>query len=58
MFVGGEEGLKVKLSVDGKQVELNEFVSKILGGTIVGAVTSLRGISKEWKEIKIEVTKT
>jgi hypothetical protein len=58
MLVGGEEDLEVKLSVDGKQVELNEFVSKILGGTIVGAVTSLRGISKEWKEIKIEVTKT
>ena len=50
--------MDVKLSVDGEQVELNEFVSKILGGTIVGAVTSLRGISKEWKEIKIEVTKT
>ena len=50
--------MEVKLSVDGKQVELNEFASKILGGTIVGAVTSLRGISKEWKEIKIEVTKT
>ena len=47
----------MKLSVDGKQVELNEFVSKILAGTIVGAVTSLRGIDKEWKEIKIEVVK-
>lgn len=50
-------GLEVKLTVDGKQVELNEFVSKILGGTIVGAVTSLRGIKKEWKEIRIEVAK-
>lgn len=49
--------MEVKLSIDGKQVELNEFVSKILGGTIVGAVTSLRGINKEWKEIKIEVVR-
>jgi hypothetical protein len=49
--------LGVKLSVDGGEIELNEFVSKILNGTIVGAVTSLRGIEKDWKQIKIEVTK-
>ncbi len=49
--------MKVKLSVDGEQVELNEFAGKILAGTIVGAVSSLRGVGKEWKEIKIEVTK-
>jgi hypothetical protein len=47
----------VRLSVDGKQIELNEFVSRILAGTVVGAVTSLRGISKEWKEIRIEVVR-
>jgi hypothetical protein len=51
------KGLDVKLSVDGKQVELNDFAGKILAGTIVGAVTSLRGINKEWKEIKIEVVR-
>jgi hypothetical protein len=55
--MGGETLLDVKLLVDGKSVELNEFVNKILGGTIAGAVTSLRGIKKDWKEIKIEVTK-
>jgi len=48
----------VKLYVDGKPVELNKFVVKILAGTIEGAVTSLRGIKKDWKEIKIEVTRT
>lgn len=50
--------LDVKLYVDGKPVELNEFVAKILAGTIAGAVTSLRGIKKDWREIKIEVTRT
>ncbi len=49
--------MEVKLTVDGAQVELNEFTSKILAGTVVGAVSSLRGVSKEWKEIKIEVTR-
>jgi len=49
--------LDVKLFVDGKEINLNEFVVKILSGTIVGAVTSLRGIKKDWKKIEIELTK-
>jgi hypothetical protein len=49
--------LAVRLSVDGEEIELNEFVSKILNGMIVGAVTSLRGIKTDWKMIKIEVKK-
>jgi hypothetical protein len=49
--------LGVKLLVDGEEIELNEFVAKILSGTVVGAVTSLRGIKKDWKKIAIEVTK-
>lgn len=49
--------MKVKLSVDGEEIDLNEFVVKILSGAIVGAVTSLRGIKKDWEKIKIEVEK-
>jgi hypothetical protein len=49
--------LDAKLLVDGKEVELNEFVRKILSGTVVGAVTSLRGIKRDWKEIEIKVTR-
>ena len=46
-----------KLIVDGKEIPVNEFVSKMLGGTVVGAVTSLRGIKEDWKKIAVEVTK-
>lgn len=49
--------MNTKLFIDGEEIDLNEFVVKILGGTIVGAVTSLRGIKKDWKEIKLEVRK-
>ena len=49
--------MDLKLLVDGEEISLNEFVSKILSGTIVGGVTSLRGIKKEWKEIEIRVTR-
>jgi hypothetical protein len=49
--------LEVKVLVDGEEIPLNEFVKTILAGTFVGAVTSLRGIKKGWKEIKIEIAK-
>lgn len=51
-------GLDVKLIVDGEEISLNEFVVKILSSTIVGAVSALRGINKDWKEIKIEIKRT
>jgi hypothetical protein len=36
---------------------MNEFVNKILSGTIVGAVTSLSDINKNWKKIEIRITR-
>jgi hypothetical protein len=47
----------MKLLVDGKEIPLNEFVEKMLSGSIVGAVTSLRGIKEDWKKIEIEVSR-
>lgn len=47
----------IKLVVDGEETELNEFVQKILTGTVTGAVTSLRGVKKDWKEITITIKK-
>jgi len=49
--------LDVKLFVDGEEIGLNEFVVKILGGTLAGAVNSLREIKKDWKEIEVKVTR-
>jgi hypothetical protein len=49
--------LDIKLLVDGEQIDLNEFVAKILSGTVVGAVTSLRGIKKDWKKIELRLTR-
>lgn len=47
--------MDVKLLVDGEEISLNKFVVKILGGTVVGAVSALRGVKEDWKEIKIEI---
>ena len=49
--------MSLKLKVDGKEIPLNEFVEKILSGTIMGAVTSLQGIKEDWKKIEIEIEK-
>jgi len=49
--------LDVKLFVDGEEIDLSEFVVKILGRILMGAVTSLRGIKEDWKEIEVKVTK-
>jgi hypothetical protein len=49
--------LGLKLKVDGKAIPLNEFVEKIVSGTVTGAVTSLRGIKEDWKKIEIEIEK-
>ena len=46
-----------KIVVDGKEIPLNEFVSRIIGGMVIGAVISLRGIKEDWTRIEIEVTK-
>jgi hypothetical protein len=49
--------MSMKLLVDGKEIPLNEFVEKMLSGSIVGAVTSLRGIKEDWKKIEIEISR-
>lgn len=49
--------MSVKLRVDGEEIPLNEFVEKIVGGSVVGAVTSLKGIKEDWKKIEIEILK-
>ena len=47
----------MKLRIDGKEIPLNEFVEKIISGSVVGAVTSLKGIKEDWQKIEIEITK-
>ena len=49
--------MSIKLLIDGREIPLNEFVEKILSGTIVGAVTSLRGIKEGWKKIEVEISR-
>ncbi len=47
----------LKLKVDGKEIPLNDFVEKLLEGTIVGAVSALKGIKEDWEKIEAEISK-
>ena len=49
--------MALKLKVDGKEIPLNDFVEKILEGTITGAIGSLKGIKENWEKLEIEVSK-
>ena len=49
--------MSMKLLVDGKEIPLNEFVEKMLSGSVVGAVTALKGIKDDWEKIEIEISK-
>ncbi|XHH08533.1 MAG: hypothetical protein ACFCUE_13325 [Candidatus Bathyarchaeia archaeon] len=49
--------LNCKLKVDGKDVPINDFVQKILTGTIVGAVSSLKGVDPDWQKVELEIKK-
>ena len=48
--------MRLQLKVDSKEIPLNEFVEKILVGTIVGATNSLKGIKEDWKNIDIKIS--
>jgi len=47
--------LEVRLVIDGKTIELNEFIQDFLGGTVQGAISPLRGINRNWKELEIKI---
>ena len=49
--------LEVSLVIDGKTIELNEFIKEFLGGTLQGAISPLRRINRNWKELEVKIKK-
>jgi hypothetical protein len=47
--------LEITLLIDGKTIGLNDFTKDFLGGTLQGAVSSLHGVNRDWKELEIKV---
>ncbi len=51
----GCKTLAAKLVVDGKEIPLNDFVTRILSSTVADAVTTLHGVGEDWKKIEIKI---
>lgn len=47
--------MEVKLTVDGKDIEINNFVQKILAGAVVGAVGTLKDVGDDCSEIVLKI---
>jgi hypothetical protein len=47
----------IKLKVDNQDIQMNNFVAKFIQGTIMGSVSSLKGLNDNWEKIEIEITK-
>jgi len=49
--------MEVRLAVDGLEIELNPFVTKMIAKLVEAMVTSLKGVDENWKKIEIEVVR-
>jgi hypothetical protein len=49
--------MKVELNVDGKNIEINDFVQEFLGKTAAASAESLHGVDQTWKKIDIHIKK-
>lgn len=52
---GEEKRMKVSLVVDGVEIPLNDFTRQIIGNVSAGMASSLRGVSQDWKKLRITV---
>jgi|SaaInlStandDraft_4_1057021.scaffolds.fasta_scaffold111262_2 hypothetical protein len=51
---GCQKKLDVSLQVDGEEVEMHKFVQNMIGSTILGMVSSLKGVDHP-KEIVVRI---
>ena len=49
--------MRVKLEVDGKEIDLNAFTQEIIGNVSEAMAGSLRGVEPDWKEMEIRINK-
>jgi len=53
----GTEAVKLEIKVDGRTIQLNKFVQKIIWNILVGMLDSLREVDN-WKEAIIIAKRT
>ena len=49
--------MRTEVLVDGRSVELNDFVQEIIGRAVAGAVSALKGVKSDWKTIEVRISR-
>ena len=49
--------MRTEVLVDGRSVELNDFVQEIIGRAVAGAVSALKGVEVDWKTIEVRISR-
>jgi len=47
--------MNAELIVDGEKIPMNDFIQKMLGSMVGGAVETLHGVESEWSEVSLTV---
>jgi len=50
---GVAEDCDVKVIVDGKEIDTNPFVKRVIVGVVGGCVEQLKGVEKGWNSIEV-----
>ncbi|MCW3138362.1 MAG: hypothetical protein OCU20_09935 [Methanophagales archaeon] len=50
--------IEVDIRIDGEEIEVNRFVQDMIGNAIAGAISSLKGVRRDWDELKITVKRS
>ncbi len=49
--------MEIELVIDGEKIVMNDFVQKILGNIVSGAVEPLHGVGDGWSEVSLKIKK-
>ena len=47
--------MEIELTIDGEKIVMNDFVQKVLGNTVAGAVKSLHGVEDNWSDVSLKI---
>ena len=49
--------MEVELIIDGEKIVMNDFVQKMLGNMVGGAVETLNGVEGGWSDVSLKIKK-
>lgn len=47
--------MRTRLSIDGDDIELNQFVERFFANVVTGAISALKGVKSDWKIVELTV---